>query len=101
MSKRVIHVPAFEVLPGRIDDALALFKEIKDGAKDAAVEVLISTSGGNMSEKVVVRTIFPNAEAMVKAAEQNYANIATSWRKFHSADSPVKALGSGNWVPLI
>ena len=94
----------FKVKPGRVDDALGLFRASKELATDAEITVGYADSAGEFSGTFTLAATFPSAAA---AGEANDKSIESEdgqalWRKFNDADSPVESVATATYtdVPL-
>ena len=91
-----------KVKPGRVDDAMALFREAKEGATDAEISLLYTDSAGDFSGTFTLVATFPSAAAAGEANDKSIESEAGQalWRKFNDADSPLEAFGAATYSAI-
>ena len=84
------------VKPGRIDDAMELFKAAKKSADNAEISLLYAESAGDFSGTFTLAAEYPSAAAAGEADDRTTSTESGQalWRQFNDADSPVEAVGS-------
>ena len=97
---RTIKTWVFKVKPGKVDDAMDLFRASKEQATEAEITVLYADSAGDFSGTFTLVAAFPSAAA---AGEANDKSIESEdgqrlWRMFNDADSPVEAVGTATYT---
>lgn len=87
------------VKPGRVDDALALFKEAKESASNAEISLLYADSAGDFSGTFTLVAAFESAAAAGEANDNSIESESGQalWRKFNDADSPIEAVGTATY----
>jgi hypothetical protein len=88
--------------PGRVDDALELFKAAKEYATDAEISLLYADSAGDFSGTFTLVAAFESGAA---AGESNDKLIESEdgqrlWRMFNDGDSPVEAVGTATYTSV-
>jgi hypothetical protein len=93
---KAIKTWVMKIKPGRIDDAMELFKATKKSAKDAEISLLYAESAGDFSGTFTMSAEYPSAEAAGKADDETTDTESGQalWRKYNDADSPVESIGS-------
>ena len=93
---KAIKTWVMKIKPGRIDDAMELFKATKKSAKGAEISLLYAESAGDFSGTFTMSAEYPSAEAAGKADDETTDTESGQalWRKFNDADSPVETIGS-------
>ncbi len=93
---RTIKTWAMKVKPGRIDDAMELFRETKKSTSGAEISLAYAESAGDFSGTFTLAAAYPSAAAAGEAEDKTASTEAGQalWRKFNDADSPVEAIGS-------
>jgi len=88
--------------PGRVDDAMALFKEAKESASDAEVSLVYADSAGEYSGTFTLVAAFESAAAAGKANDSSMDSEAGQalWRKFNDADSPIEAVATATYTSV-
>lgn len=99
MSK-VVKLVTHKVKPGRIDDAMARWKEAKAGAKVTDFSVIACTTGGPYTNTFLVSMVYPDAKTMIEAMESHGEELKQSWRSAHAEDSPFESEEVSNWTVL-
>ena len=99
---RTIKTWVSRVKPGRVDDAMELFKAAKEQATDAEISLLYADSAGDFSGTFTLVAAFPSAAA---AGEANDKSIESEegqrlWRMFNDADSPVEAVATATYTSV-
>ena len=90
---RTIRTWVMRVKPGRIDDAMELFRQAKKSADGAEISLLYAESAGEFSGNFLLSAEYPSATAAGEAEDRSSSTEAGQalWRKFNDADSPVEA----------
>ena len=93
---KTIKTWAMNVKPGRIDDAMELFKETKKSASEAEISLVYAESAGDFSGTFTLSAEYPSAAAAGDADDKSTNTEAghALWRKFNDAKSPIEAIGS-------
>lgn len=94
---KVVKTVLHRVKPGRIDDALKIWKEGKQNAKVADINVLHCDTGGDWTDTYMVTMTFDSPEAMVEGMGRSPDKMEQSWRRAHDADSPYESTSTANW----
>ena len=91
-----------KVKPGRIDDAMELFRETKKSADGAEISLLYAESAGDFSGSFLLSAEYPSAAAAGEAEDKTASTEAGQalWRKFNDADSPVEANGTVTYTSV-
>ncbi len=91
-----------KVKPGRIDDAMELFRETKKSADGAEISLLDAESAGDFSGSFLLSAEYPSAAAAGEAEDKTASTEAGQalWRKFNDADSPVEATGTVTYTSV-
>jgi hypothetical protein len=99
---RTIKTWAMRVKPGRIDDAMELFREAKKSASEAEISLLYAESAGDFSGTFTLAADYPSAAAAGASEDQAMSTEAGQalWRKFNDADSPVEAVGTVTYTSV-
>ena len=97
---RTIKTWITKVKPGRIEDAMALFKEAKDASGDAQFSLLYAESAGEFSGTFTLVASYDTAEAAGRANDSAMESAAGQalWRKFNDAGSPVEAVATATYT---
>jgi hypothetical protein len=93
---KTIKTWAMKIKPGRVDDAMELFKAAKKASNDAEISLLYAESAGEFSGNFLMSAEYPSAEAAGKADDEAMSTESGEalWRKFNDAKSPVESIGS-------
>ncbi len=96
LMARTIKTWAMKIKPGRIDDAMELFRAAKKSSSEAEISLLYAESAGDFSGTFTLAAEYPSAAAAGKADDEITSTESGQalWRKFNDADSPVEAIGS-------
>ena len=99
---RTIKTWVMRVKPGRIDDAMELFRQAKKSADGAEISLLYADSGGEFAGSFLLSAEYPSAAAAGEAEDRTSSTEAGQalWRKFNDADSPVEAAGTVTYTSV-
>jgi hypothetical protein len=99
---RTIKTWISKVKPGRVDDAMELFRAAQKQATDAEISVLYADSAGDFSGTFTLAAEFPSAAAAGEATDNSIATEAGQalWRKFNDADSPFEPVGTATYTSV-
>jgi hypothetical protein len=89
---RVHKTWGYKLMPGRIDDARALFKEIKEKT-NGDVTLYHADAAGSDAGTLVLGVAYPSATAAGKDHDELYeagSEGEALWHRVHAADSPVE-----------
>lgn len=93
---KTIKTWAMKIKPGRVEDAMELFKAAKKSASDAEISLLYAESAGDFSGTFTLAAEYPSAAAAGKAGDESMSTESGEalWRKFTDEKSPVESIGS-------